>query len=177
MTDAKSKFFGFIDATASAENRRPNIKGELARADGQLHSFALWGGPKKDGSGIYLKGTVQSKNITSALTTQITEAADIEQPAGLTLKVGEIVLFENDKADKDGVVNEKRPDFYGYSRTAEGINRHSAWGAVGTDGGLQLRGTTEAWTPNATVEAKTDAPTKPEPTTKAKVRQALSAKR
>lgn len=170
MTDAKSKFFGFFDSTATADNRRPNIKGELARPDGQLHSFALWGGPKKDGTGIYLKGTVQPKNVTAAITAQVTEAADIEQPAGLSLKVGEIVLFENDKGD-----NDKRPDFYGYSRTADGINRHSAWGALGTNGDLQLRGTTEAWTPNAEAKAEVEPP-RPAGA-KAKVREALTQKR
>lgn len=170
MSEPKSKFFGFIDNTANAENRRPNIKGELARADGQLHTFAIWGGAKKDGSGIYLKGTVQPKNVTAALTAQVTEAPDIEQPAGLTLKVGEIVLFENDKGD-----NDKRPDFYGYSRTAEGINRHSAWGALGTNGDLQLRGSTEVWEPNA--EAKTDAAPARPTGTRAKVREALTQKR
>ena len=175
MSESKSKFFGFIDSTANAENRRPNIKGELARADGQLHTFAIWGGAKKDGSGLYLKGMVQPKNITAALSAQIAEAADIEQPAGLTLKVGEIVLFENDKGD-----NDKRPDYYGYSRTAEGINRHSAWGAIGNDGALQLRGSTEVWTPTAAADAKAEAATqaeRPAQGAKTKVREALTAKR
>lgn len=172
MTEQKSKFFGFIDPTANAENRRPSVKGDLARADGQLHTFALWGGAKKDGSGIYLKGTVQAKNVTAALTALVTDAPDIEQPAGLSLKVGEIVLFENDKAD-----NDKRPDFYGYSRTAEGINRHSVWGAVGNDSGLQLRGSTEAWTPAAEATAEPISERPAAGGAKAKVRQALAAKR
>lgn len=174
MTEAKSKFVAFIDSDANAQNRRPSMKGELARADGTLHTFALWTGEKKDGSGIYLKGKVQPKDTTLALKQQAgAGAGDIEQPAGLTLAVGDIVLFENDKGD-----NAKRPDFYGFSRTADGINRHSAWSATAANGSLMLRGSTEAWTANADAKAEA-APVEAErpADAKAKVRQALAAKR
>jgi len=172
--EPKSKFIAFIDGDANAQNRRPSMKGELARPDGTLHTFALWTGEKKDGSGIYLSGKVQPKDTTLALKQQAgAGSGDIEQPAGLTLAVGDIVLFENDKGD-----NAKRPDFYGFSRTADGINRHSAWSATAANGSLMLRGSTEAWTPEAKADAEA-APVADRPTAdaKAKVRQALTAKR
>lgn len=174
-TEPKSKFIAFIDADANGQNRRPNMKGELARADGTLHTFALWSGEKKDGSGIYLKGKVQPKDTTLALKQQVAAAGDgdVQQPAGLTLAVGEIVLFENDKGD-----NAKRPDFYGFSRTAEGINRHSAWSAVAGNGALMLRGSTETWTQDADVKAEAEIqPTPPAADTRTKVKQALKAQR
>ena len=170
-TEPKSKFIGFIDSDANGSNRRPNIKGEFARAGGELYSFAIWGGAKKDGSGIYLKGKVEPKNVTAALTAKVAPTDDVEQPAGLTLQMGEIVLFENDKGD-----NDKRPDFYGFSRTKDGINRHSAWGASASTGSLMLRGSTEPYVKAATADAA-PTPEPAEPTAKTKVRQALTAKR
>ena len=171
-TEPRSKFLGFVDAQADAVNKRPSVKGELARADGTMHSFAVWGGATKDGQGIYLRGTVTPKDAAAAIAAKVGDVADVEQPAGLDLKVGEIVLFENDKGD-----NDKRPDFYGYSRTAEGINRHSVWSAVAANGSLMLRGTTELFVPKAAandaVAAADSAPTAPAAEAKTKVHQAL----
>src|SRR5690242_576576 len=96
MTE-QSKFLLTFDRSATAVNQRPNLRGEYRLAGENVGaSLALWGGESKKGA-LYARGQATPKAISDALRA----SGQSEEPAGppnLDLKVGEAVLFENEKA-------------------------------------------------------------------------------
>lgn len=152
----QSKFVAFFDGGANADNQRPQLKGEFAVIGGETHTISLWSRAAKETGDTYLRGSIQAKSLKAALKAKATPDTDGAAPAGIDLKSGEVVLFEN----KGKSENEKRPDYYGYARTASGYVKLTGW-IASSSGGEMLRGSAEAWAPegdaarvNATSRAK-----------------------
>lgn len=155
--ELRSKFIAFFDGGANADNQRPQLKGEFAVVGGETHTISLWSRAAKETGDTYLRGSIQAKSLKAALKAKAAPASDGAAPAGIDLKTGDVVLFEN----KTKSENEKRPDYYGYARTASGYVKLAGWVAA-SNGGEMLRGSAETWTPDgdaaragATTRAKT----------------------
>lgn len=174
--EPKSKFTAYQNEDAlkkeNAGKKLPALtNGVLARADGTEYRVSLWATMTGDVVTSY-SGNAQPTNPDTAAKMQRDALLPVELPPKLNLDMGKIVLFKNDKGD-----NKDRPDFYGYSRTADGVNRHSVWTAMSTSGSIMLRGSTEAYVPKAAVTANPDTGEGRPTAGKAGVKQAHTAKR
>ncbi len=140
---APSKLIGRFDPAANAINRRPAVSGSFALAsDGITHSFRVWSGIGKNGR-MYLRGTHEPEDLKRAIHARHTEVAEADSPPSLDLSPGEMVLFENPATAE----NEKRPDWYGYARFAEGYARLSAWNRTAALGRKLIAGSVEPFRP------------------------------
>jgi hypothetical protein len=143
MDASKSTLIARFDPAANAINRRPAISGSFSLAsDGVKRSFRAWSGVAQSGR-LYLRGTHEPEGLSIALKERHAAAVEAEAPASVSLNPGELVLFEN-LAIAD---NEKRPNWYGYARLAEGYVRLSAWDKKTWTGGKLLAGTVEPYRP------------------------------
>lgn len=143
MNAQKSSFVGRFDPAANAINRRPAITGSFALAsDGVKRTFRAWSGVAESGR-LYLRGTHEPEGLQSALKARHAPILEAAAPASVSLNPGELVLFENlSLAD-----NQKRPNWYGYARLAEGYVRLSAWDKKSWTGGKLMTGTAEPYRP------------------------------
>lgn len=154
-TEPKSKFTAYQNDDAlkqdNAVKNLPSLtNGLLARAGGAEYRVSLWATMTGDVVTSY-SGNLQPTDPDTAAKMQRDALAPVELPPKLDLAMGKIVLFKNDKGD-----NKDRPDFYGYSRTADGVNRHSVWVGVSASGAIMLRGSTETYVQKAAVTADPD---------------------
>ncbi len=148
-TQKQSKFIARFDSSANAANKRPTIVGSFALAsDGVVRSLRAWSGVSESGT-TYLRGTHEPESLTGAVKSRHAQTVDSEAPPSITLKPGELVLFENPGlAD-----NEKRPNWYGYARTNECYVRLSGWDRKGEGGAKLIAGTAEPYRPGDPVNA------------------------
>ncbi len=133
--DAKSRFAAFINPKANAENRLPHVSGRFALPGGIAYSFSAWAGRSAKDT-LYMKGTHAPLDLSEALKAQInTDTGTSSGPPEIDLKQGEIVLFENrakhgaaeGESEADKKKRLKRPDWYGYARTADGWYQLAGW--------------------------------------------------
>lgn len=123
MTE-QSKFVLTYDRSANDVNRRPHLKGEYKLAGEEATTtLALWGGEQKNNGLLYAKGQATPQSVSDALRASKSQTENVEAPPNLDLKVGEAVLFENEKATKEN----RQPKFYGYAREASRYVRLAAW--------------------------------------------------
>ena len=184
MTDAtthKSKFALFFQNDATPENNKPSLKGNLTLPTGETYNATLWAGEPKDGKGMYLTGQVQPQDITAALAANLRPASDHNpatgevkvgiMPVGLELQQSQIALFQT--AAEALTQNPKRPTFYGYVHTPEGIFRVAAWNRTTKSGAPMLAGNVEPNVPRpASDTQQTPEPTTPRPNAKTKALRA-----
>lgn len=139
MTE-QSKFVLTFDRSANEVNRRPNLKGSY-RLAGEDHggTLSFWGGESKTGK-LYARGQASPEGVSEALRASKGQATDIATPANIEIKVGEAVLFENEKSTKEN----RQPKFYGYVREPERYVRLAGW-----ERGNTITGSAEPYRPAA----------------------------
>ena len=81
-----------------------------ALSDASANRVALWGGQSEKTGALYARGKVAPEVVSAALRAASAPVEAIEGPAGLDLKPGEAVIFENTRATAEN----KQPKFYGY---------------------------------------------------------------
>ncbi len=137
----RSKVVLFFQNDANKDNNKPALKGMITLAGGTGYTAALWSGDREDGKGLYLTGQVTAQDAIAALRSRH-DAIQAPQfgvaPPGLDLTPGQIVLFETPKEQM--AENAKRPNFYGYMRTADGYYRLAAWNSKTGQGAPMLAG-------------------------------------
>ena len=107
---SQSKFVARFDASANESNKRPTIVASFALAsNGVMRSLRAWSGVGAYGT-TYLRGTHEPEAVTAAVKSRHAKPVDADAPPSITLKPGELVLFENTTVAD----NEKRPNWYGY---------------------------------------------------------------
>ncbi|MFA5957813.1 hypothetical protein [Hyphomicrobium sp.] len=144
MTE-QSKFVLTYDRSATAVNQRPNLKGEYQLAGEETTTkLALWGGTQKNSGLLYAKGQATPESISDALRASKSQSENVDLPPNLDLKVGEAVLFENEKSTKEN----RQPKFYGYAREATRVVRLAGW-----ERGNIITGNAEPYRPAASADA------------------------
>ena len=139
MTE-QSKFLLTFDRSANEVNRRPNLKGEYKLAGEEVGgALALWGGESKKGA-LFARGQATPQAISDALRAGKNQADNLKRPPNLDLKVGEAVLFENEKATSEN----RQPKFYGYAREADRYVRFAGW-----ERGNIITGSAEPYRPSS----------------------------
>lgn len=142
MTE-QSKFVLTFDRSATEVNRRPNLKGEYKLAGEETGStLALWGGESKKGA-LFARGQATPQAISDALRASKGQVENLEGPPNLDLKVGEAVLFENEKATAEN----RQPKFYGYAREAARYVRFAGW-----ERGNVITGSAEPYRPSSATD-------------------------
>ncbi|MFA5957085.1 hypothetical protein [Hyphomicrobium sp.] len=137
----QSKFILTFDKSANEVNRRPNLRGLFKLAGEEVsRSIALWGGTSKSGM-LYARGQVSPEGISDAIRAGKNQGADVPAPPNVELKVGEAVLFENDKASTEN----RQPKFFGYAREADRYVRLAGW-----ERGNIITGSAEPYRPSST---------------------------
>ncbi len=140
----QSKFVLSFDRSANEVNRRPHLKGEYRLAgETTLTNLALWGGAGKQKGLLYARGQATPETVSDALRASKEQSEGVEAPPYLELKVGEAVLFENEKATREN----RQPKFYGYAREPQRYVRLAGW-----ERGNVITGSAEPYRPSASGE-------------------------
>lgn len=162
--EPRSRFTASLNQKAATDNKLPNMTGQFMLSDGSSYRFSAWANYSAKGS-LYMKGTHTAQDLTEALIAQIVPAGTSKEgPAEIDLKPGEIILFENhakhgedeNEAAEDKAKRLKRPDWYGYARTASGWYQLAAWAREGKGGPGFLAGSASEFKPSEPAAPATD---------------------
>jgi hypothetical protein len=148
-----------FDDSANEVNKRPNLKGQYQVA-GEVtpeHELSLWGGVGQNNA-LYARGKATPASASAAIRARAAPK-NAAGPPGIDLKVGEAVIFQNDKEKKIARAREEldpegkalpgaiaairsQPDFYGYVREPNRYIKLAGW-----EHGRVITGTAEPWRP------------------------------
>lgn len=149
MTDTtKGKLRAFLNGEKTKGDTKPTFEGTLTLpGSAEERSVALWARSRKQDGSLMLTGRVAGpKGSAVEQITGLTgeKAAELKIGDGnLTLKPGEIVLFQNTAKSEADASKDKRPDFYGWHHSGEptrGAVSVGVWAKTDTNGRAYLTG-------------------------------------